>query len=67
MRAMSARSAASYLYIGGQPESSCVNCGSPLIDIRFEDDESGLALDMLDPELDIPGVYSDNDFIEGEV
>ncbi len=55
------------LYIDGQPESPCVNCGSPLIGIRFEDDESGLALDIFDSEMDIPSMYSDNDFIEGEV
>jgi len=54
------------LHVDGQPESPCVSCGSPFIDIRFEDDESGLFLDVIDPEMDIPGMYSDNDFIEGE-
>jgi len=54
-------------YIDGQHESPCANRGSPLIDIRIEDDESDLALDVIDPEMDVPGMYSDNDFIEGEV
>jgi len=54
------------IYTDSQPKSPCVNCGSPLIDIWFEDDESGHALDMFDPETDIPEMYSDNDFFEGE-
>jgi len=64
---MYARSVARYLNIDGQLEPPCSSFGSSLIDIRFEDDESGLALDVFGPEMDIPGMYSDNDFIEGEV
>jgi len=35
--------------------------------IRFEDDDSGLVIDVFDPEIDIPSMHSDSDFIEGEV
>jgi len=55
------------LHVDDQPESPCVICERPLIDIQFEDDESGLALDVFDPEMDISGVYLHNDFLEGEV
>jgi len=62
--AMSARFAVSHQFIGGQSESPFVSCGSPLIDIGFEDDESGLLLDVFDLEMESHGMYSDNDFIE---
>jgi len=39
---------------------------SPTIHIWFEDDVADLLLDVSDPEMDIPGIYSDNDLIEDE-